>query len=200
MTDIAVIGSGNIGGTLARKWSAAGHAVTIGARDPGKAAALAGEMGVRAATVEEAIADGEVVLFAIPGASMASTLQTVGAALDGKVAIDAANSIREATANNAEAFGAHAPGAAYVRAFNALGWELFADPVVDGVQVDLFFCGPDGGPRTTVEGLIADVGLRPVWIGGPEDVEIVDALLRLWITLAMQRQLGRRLAFKMVQD
>ncbi|HEY7282396.1 MAG TPA: NAD(P)-binding domain-containing protein [Actinomycetota bacterium] len=200
MTAIAVIGSGNIGGTLARKWAAANHDVTIGARDPATATELAERIGARAVSVEDAVAAGEVVLFAIPGAAMASTLEAVGGALHGKIAIDAANNIREATTNNAAAFESHAPGARYVRAFNTLGWELFDDPTVDGVQVDLFFCGPDGEPRATVEALIADAGLRPVWVGGPEEVDVVDALLRLWITLVMKRQLGRRLAFKMIRD
>jgi hypothetical protein len=200
MTAIAVIGTGNIGGTLARKWAAAGHEVTLGARDSSKAAGLAGEIGARAASVEDAVRAGEVVLFAIPGTAMAPTLETVGAALDGKIAIDAANNIREATTNNAAAFASHAPGAAYVRAFNTLGWELFDDPTVDGVQVDLFFCGPDGEARSTVESLIADVGLRPVWVGGPEEVDVLDAMLRLWITLVMKGGLGRRLAFRMIQD
>ncbi len=200
MTAIGVIGSGRIGGTLARKWAAAGHDVTFGARDPSKVAALAGEIGGSATSVEDAVAAGEVVLFAIPGSAMASTLEVVGASLDGKIAIDAANNIREATTNNAAAFAFHAPGAAYVRAFNTLGWELFDDATVDGVQVDLFFCGPDGEPRSTAEGLIADVGLRPVWAGGPEEVDVVDAMLRLWITLTMKHGLGRRLAFKMIQD
>jgi hypothetical protein len=51
-----------------------------------------------------------------------------------------------------------------------------------------------------VERLIADVGLRPVWVGGPDEVEVVDGVLRLWFALVMKRQLGRRLAFKMIQD
>ena len=68
------------------------------------------------------------------------------------------------------------------------------------MQADLFFCGPDGEPRSTVERLIADVGLRPVWVGGPEEVEVVDGLLRLWFTLVAKRQLGPRLAFAMVRD
>jgi hypothetical protein len=51
-----------------------------------------------------------------------------------------------------------------------------------------------------VESLIADVGLRPVWVGGPEEVQVVDAMLRLWITLVRKRGFGRRLAFKLIQD
>ena len=73
-------------------------------------------------------------------------------------------------------------------------------PVVDGVQADLFFCAPDGDARATAEGLIADVGLRPVWVGGPEEADTVDRLLDLWLTLVRKRQLGRRLALKMIRE
>ncbi|MBK7084480.1 MAG: NAD(P)-binding domain-containing protein [Flavobacteriales bacterium] len=31
---ITIIGAGNIGGTLAEKWKAAGHSILIGARNP----------------------------------------------------------------------------------------------------------------------------------------------------------------------
>ena len=32
---IAVLGAGKVGGTLGKKWLAAGHEVTFGVRDPG---------------------------------------------------------------------------------------------------------------------------------------------------------------------
>lgn len=67
--------------------------------------------------------------------------------------------------------------------------------------MDLFHCGPDGEPRATVERLIADVGLRPVWVvGGPEEVDVVDGVPRLWFTLVATRRLGRRLALKVIQE
>jgi hypothetical protein len=42
------------------------------------------------------------------------------------------------------------------------------------------------------------VGLRPVWLGGVETFDLVDSLTRLWFTLAFQRKLRRRLAFKLL--
>src|SRR6266851_5621941 len=94
-------------------------------------------------------------------------LAVIGPLLEGKVVIDAANNVRGEVMNNARAIAAAAPGASYVRAFNTLGWELLVQPVVGGVQADPFFCGPDGDARRAMERLIADVGLRPVWVGGP---------------------------------
>jgi len=201
MSTIAVIGAGRIGGTLARKWRLAGHAITFGARDPHKQAlrALAQEIAAEAASVPDAVDGADVVAFAIPGAAMADAVSGLGPRLDGKVVIDATNNVRGVVMHSAAPIAAAAPGAFYFRAFNTLGWELLVEPVVGGTQADLFFCGPDGDPRAPVERLIADVGLRPIWVGGPEEVDVVDGVLRLWFTLVVKGGRGRRLAFTMIE-
>jgi predicted dinucleotide-binding enzyme len=201
---IAILGSGRIGGTLAKKWAAAGHSVYFGVRDPHKPAVreLVGTLGSQASagSLGQAIASGDAVLFAIPGSAMEATIAAHAAALDGKIVIDAANKLGAEVANSLDSFTAHTPKAQVFRAFNALGWENFEDPSYNGVQVDLFFSGPDGEPRRQVEQLISDVGLRPVYVGGPEQTGVVDGLLKLWITLVMGRKMGRRIAFKLLQD
>src|SRR6266545_2067425 len=95
MAEIAVIGAGKIGGILARKWAASGHAVTIGARDPNKPSLkeLAERIGVRTALIVDAVRAAEVVVFAIPGVVMAETASALGADLDGKLLIDATNNV-----------------------------------------------------------------------------------------------------------
>jgi predicted dinucleotide-binding enzyme len=200
MTTIAVLGTGNIGGTLARTWVAAGHDVTLGARDPEKGSVrhLAQELGVARARLADAAARAEVVLFAVPGAAMPDTISQAGAKIDGKIVIDAANNVSAAVAHSADLITAAAPSALYHRAFNTLGWELFAEPTIGDVQVDHFFCGPDGPSRAVVEQLIADVGLHPIWVGGPEEAGVVDAMLRIWLTLAMKRGYGRHIGFKLL--
>jgi predicted dinucleotide-binding enzyme len=202
MTNIAVIGSGRIGGGLAKKWAARGHAVTFGARSPDKPALVevAEQVNAARADVESAVAQSEVVVFAIPGGEVAGTLSRLGSRLDGKLVIDVANNVRGEHMNSAAAVAEAAPGAVYYRAFNSYGWEHIELPVVDGIVADGFFCGPDGAPRATIERLIADVGFRPVWVGGPEDVEVVDGLLRLWFTMVMKHGHSRRLAFRMLEE
>jgi predicted dinucleotide-binding enzyme len=202
MADIAVIGSGSIGGTLAGKWTAAGHTVTLGARDPAEPAIrdLASRIGAQAAQIPEAVEGADVVVFAIPGSAMADTVSVLGAGLDGRFVIDASNNVGGESMNSRAAIEAAAPGASYCRAFNSLGWEQFDRPVVGGVQADLFFCAPEGDGRVTAERLISDVGLRPVWVGGPEEVEVVDGVLRLWLTLVRKQGHSRRLAFKVIEE
>jgi predicted dinucleotide-binding enzyme len=85
----------------------------------------------------------------------------------------------------------------YVRAFNTLGGENMADPVFADGPADLFFSGPEGD-RPTVETVIADVGLRPVYVGADQE-EVIDALFRLWIALAVTQGRGRRLALRLLE-
>jgi 8-hydroxy-5-deazaflavin:NADPH oxidoreductase len=202
MTSIAVIGSGHIGTALAGKWAAKGHAVTLGARVPAKPALveLAEQIGAERAEIEDSVRRNDVVVFAIPGKEMAETLARLGTVLDGKVVIDAANNVGAEHMNSATAAAEAAPGAVYYRAFNSYGWEQIERPVVDGIRADAFYCGPDGPQRATIDQLITDVGFRPVWVGGPEDVEIVDGVLRLWLTMVMKRGHSRRLAFKVLDE
>lgn len=184
---IAVIGAGNIGRTLGSKWAAAGHEVTYGVRSPGAPATAA---------IADAVGDTDVVVLAVPGAAAKDLLASLGAALTGKVVIDATNDVQGT--GKLHALAELTDGAHPVRAFNTLGWENFADPVFDGVTADLFYAAEEGHAKDVAERLIADIGLNPVWLGGVDTFDLVDALTRLWFTLAFQRKLGRRLAFKML--
>lgn len=201
---VAVLGAGNIGGTLGRKWVAAGHDVTFGVRDPqdARAQALRAEVGERAkiGPVDDALAAGDVVVMALPGGAMDETITRYAAQLDGKIIIDAANRMSEPVRNSLATFQSRTPNAQVYRAFNSYGWENFAEPVFGGMAADLFYAGPDGESRAPVEQLITDVGLRPVWLGGADQVGLVDAVASLWFALALGQRKGRHLAFKVLGD
>ncbi len=198
---IAVLGAGNIGSTLAKKWANARHTIVFGMRntDNPKVLALVKSLGGQSCvdTVENAIAFGEVVVFAIPGAAMDETITAHAKALDGKIIIDPANK-KASIMNSSVAFATQTPRAKIFRAFNTLGWENFENPQFGGVQADLFYCGPSGEPQTIVEKLIVEVGLRPIRLGDLNQVDLVDMITRLWATLAREQGLGRELAFKML--
>jgi predicted dinucleotide-binding enzyme len=69
--DIGIIGSGNIGSTLARQLAALGHQVSIAnSRGPDSLAALAAETGSTAATVEQAASAQDVVIITVPEKSV----------------------------------------------------------------------------------------------------------------------------------
>jgi predicted dinucleotide-binding enzyme len=89
-----------------------------------------------------------------------------------------------------------APEVRVYRAFNSLGWEVFAEPQYGDQQADLFYCGPPGSAQHKVETLITDVGLRPIYVGALDQAPAADAITRLWFALAIGQKHGRRLAFK----
>jgi predicted dinucleotide-binding enzyme len=202
--EVAVLGIGNIGSILARKWAKAGHEVMAGVRDvnapKAKAFLAPGDANLSLGTPEQAIAFGEVVLFAIPGAAVAAVIAAYAAELDGKIIIDATNNMGAGEMSGLEIFTARTPRAKVFRAFNSLGWENFAEPQFGQLQADLFYCGPDEAPaRQAVERLIADIGLNPVYVGGLEQAPLLDALTRLWFSLAVGQKMGRHLAFKVLR-
>jgi len=188
---IAIIGAGRIGTTLGAKWEAAGHAVVYGVRSPdGKAEQ----------PVLEAADGADVIVLAVPGAAAMDVIESLGQALAGRFLIDATNDVGSPGSGTVRARAAIAEGAIPVRAFNTLGWENFADPVVGGVRADLLFGADEGPGKDVAEQLIRDVGLEPVWLGGIDEFDVVDSVTQLWFTLVFKRGLGRRLAFKLLRD
>ena len=196
--NIAIIGAGHVGGTLGRAWTRA-HQVSFGVRSPGGHQQLA-DAGAALTDPADAVSSAEVVLLAVPGPAVPEVLSAIAGQLAGKIVLDATNSFGDRPMNSQQAVAEAAPSAVYFRAFNNLGWENFANPEFpSGERADLFYAGPDGPSREMVEALVSDVGLRPVWVGGPEHVETVDGVTRLWFALA-RRQHGRHTAFRTLTD
>ena len=202
--NIAIVGSGNIGGTLGRKWAKAGHAVTFAARnvdDPKYQRLLQTFDGQGAvAPLAEAVRSGEVILFAIPGTAVEGTIAGLGDALRDKIIIDVTNRPGQPEMNSLAAIAAKAPNAKLFRAFNTIGWENYETPYLGDTQIDLFYCGDSGEANDIVARLIADVGLRPIYVGNRDQTPIVDTLTRLWFALASGRGYGRRSALKLITE
>jgi predicted dinucleotide-binding enzyme len=186
---VAVIGAGNIGGTIGGKWKAAGHEVTYGLREPAKKEG--------AKSIDKALGDADVILLALPGNAVVDFAQEHRKKLDGKIIIDASNNFGAPSFNSWHELAKVIPNALMYRVFNSYGSEIFANPSVGGQKPDMFYAGPEKD-ASVVERLIEDVGLRPVRVGGMDAVDVVDGVLRLWFTLAKSR--GRRIAFRLISD
>jgi predicted dinucleotide-binding enzyme len=203
--NIAIIGSGNIGEGLARAWRKAGHVVVFGARNPADAelVALCGEIGARAATVEDSVRDAEVVVLAMPYAALEDVLAKVGD-LAGKTVIDSTNAVvRGATGisidtGHTSRLQARLPGAHVFKSFNAQGAENLANPIYDGVAASNFFCGNEAPTRALVAQLITDIGFAPIDIGPLSNEVMLEQLMLLW--MASSRATGTRdIAFKLLR-
>ena len=190
--EIAVIGTGFIGGILGRALAGAGHHVTFGSRRPEDEAVTDGTPAT-VTSVAHALAQAEVVVLALPGAAVAGLTAEHSDALAAKLVIDATNQMGQPVANSRATLPSRVR---YARAFNTLGGENMADPIFADGPADMFFSAPEAD-RATVETVIEGVGLRPIYLGEDQEV-LVDALFQIWIALALKQGRGRRLAFRLI--
>jgi 8-hydroxy-5-deazaflavin:NADPH oxidoreductase len=133
---VGLIGSGRIGGTVARLSVAAGHqALLSNSRGPDTLKDLAADLGplARAATGREAAEGGELVVIAIP----LGAYQSVPAGpLDGKVVIDACNyypqrdgqisELDSGALTSSELVQRHLPWSTVVKVFNNIHYRHLA--------------------------------------------------------------------------
>ena len=187
---IAVIGTGHIGGTLGTKFRAAGYDVAFGASKPRDD----GPGGAPVLAAGDALSGADVVLLAVPGQAVPDVLSANSAALAGKIVIDAVNRIGEPETDSRALVAGAVPDARYVRAFNTLGWENFADPIPGA---SLFFAA-DPEARAIAEELIAAVGLEPAYVGDASQTPVVDGLLFLWFALVQAHGGHRKLALRVL--
>lgn len=175
---IGIIGTGDIGGALARHWGAAGHELLISSRHPQQLQALAREIGpnVKVGTPREAAAFGEVVMLAVPYSALPQVGRDYAAELKGKVVMDAGNpypgrdgemAVRDRQRGTGVAVKEYLPGTRLVRAFNAinagpLANQAFKKPEKLGIPL-----ASDDPEAMKVAGqLVSDAGFDPVPVGG----------------------------------
>jgi 8-hydroxy-5-deazaflavin:NADPH oxidoreductase len=207
--NIGIIGSGNVGGTLGMAWAGRGHQILFSySRDPKKLAGLVASAGPNASAgspAEEA-QFGEVVVLAIPWATVDDALQVAGS-LAGKILIDCTNPLKGDlsgleighTTSAAEEIARRAPGARLVKAFNSIGAANMANPVFGSQRATMFFCGDDAAAKTIVARLVEETGFEPVDAGALAIARLLEPLAMLWIHLAYARGMGPDFAFKLVQ-
>lgn len=147
---VAVVGTGSVAGVLGRAFATGGYDVAFGSRHPGSDD-VAGNTPARVLPVRDAVAQADAIILALPGNAVPELAAEHGAALAGKLVIDATNKIRDPVANARAALPADVR---YARAFNTLGVENMAQPVFgDGQRADMFFTSPEAD-REAMEALV----------------------------------------------
>jgi 8-hydroxy-5-deazaflavin:NADPH oxidoreductase len=191
--DVAIIGTGNVGGALARALSAAGHKVTVTSTSPDKAAALASEIGGRAAgSSAEAAADGEAVVLAVYFDAVPAILDEIADRLDGKILVDVTNRMNDNPgltadgSSNAEQIQARVPNARVVKAFNTIFALYMNAPNLDGMPLDAFVAGTDAGAKEAILQIAGSLGFRPIDAGPLESARILEAMEALNIAIQMR--------------
>lgn len=173
---IGIIGTGAIGGTLARDLAKLGHRVSIAnSRGPEALRQLAAETGAQAVTVREAAAAGDVVILSIPQKAVAELPKDLFANVPSSVAvIDTGNYFPQLRDGRIEAIEAGMPdsvwvaeqlGRPVVKAFNNIVAkslnEKGAPPGSPG-RVALSVAGDPPEARRVALRLVDELGFDPV--------------------------------------
>jgi 8-hydroxy-5-deazaflavin:NADPH oxidoreductase len=158
---ITVIGRGNVGGGLAKRWERAGHDVTALGHEGGDAS------------------DADVVVVAVYSNVIDEALDGVSG-LDGKVTIDTTNAFGgrdegfESLAHQVKA----KIGGPIAKAFNCNFAALYDQVDEQRVPPCNLYAAEDGA-REVAEQLTRDAGYHPVPVGGLEQARLLEDHLQL---------------------
>ncbi|MCA9647251.1 MAG: NAD(P)-binding domain-containing protein [Polyangiaceae bacterium] len=188
---IAIVGSGNIGGALARAWLRTGHDVRIVTRDAnatGVKALVA--LGATTSGIAQGADQRDVIVLAIPAGAVVEVAQAMGG-LEGQVVVDCTNAIGKGftltyghTTSSSEQLAKALPGARIVRSFNQQGAEVLVNPVFAGTRATNFVAADDDDARNSVLELAADVGLDAVPAGPLASARYLEPMTVLWVSLS----------------
>jgi hypothetical protein len=176
----AIIGVGNLGGTVARHLVAGDEPVVLAAADEDHAKALADELGPNAsvASVEDAIAGADAVVLATWLDQTKEYLPGDAGLLENKIVIDPSNPIGfengqmirtlpEGVSSGSVVASMLPAGAHYVKAFGTLGAvEQLATSANRDPRVVLFYATDDDTAEATARRLITAAGFEPLKVGG----------------------------------
>ncbi len=195
MSKVGVIGSGQVGETLANGFAKHGYEVMRGSRDPSKLATWKAGAGEKAktGTFEEAARFGDIVVLAVKGVGAEEAVSLCGAGLDGKVVLDTTNPIAEGappkngvlsyfTGPNEsllERLQKRAPRARFVKAFSSVGSVLMVNPRLPS-KPTMFICGNDTAAKAETRAILDTFGWETEDLGVAEAARAIEPLCILW--------------------
>ncbi|MFI5564804.1 NADPH-dependent F420 reductase [Amycolatopsis japonica] len=178
---IGIFGAGGMAEALGGQWS--GHDVMVAARDQAKAAKISARVGTWAETAHAS----DVILLALPAASVPEVLAAAGN-LDGKVLIDCTNAVGPGAVltvpDQAARIAAAAPGAHVVKAFNLCEVDVWrmTPPAFGGRPLAVPLCGAPEAVEV-VSSLVRDLGCTPLNAGGLDRAGLMEATMAFMVGL-----------------
>lgn len=203
--NIAIIGTGNVGGALATQWAKAGHRIFLGTRDLAKFEDkhLLANPNTSLHTLADCAKEADAILIAAVPQAAQSIAEQIAPFAAGKVVIDAMNSVRtkpDGFANSFEALKHYLPQSEVVKCFNSTGFENMKNPVYHGEGIDMFVAGSSKRGKEVAQQLATDAGFGTCWdFGGDDKAQLLEHFALSWINLAIMQGHGRDMAFRLIK-
>jgi hypothetical protein len=201
--NIAIIGTGNVGGALATNWSKKGHAINLGVQDVNnfKGQELLKNENTNAYSIKDAVAKSEVILIATPPTAIFEILEQWGD-VSNKIIIDATNAVMKSPEPYKTVYHCltDKTKAKIVKCFNSTGFENMLNPNYNGEAIDMFMAGDSEEAKSVSKQLALDCGFGScIDFGKSDKVELLEKFALSWINLAIMQGHGRNLAFRVVR-
>ena len=199
--NITIIGTGNVGGALAKKLADVGHQIFLGVRNTeefkGKEL-LTYSKNIFAQNIVESVKQSEVLIISVPAQFAAETARSLGD-VAGKIIIDTMNGVfmkSEGHSNTADAILANCNSTEVVKCFNSTGFENILNPQYKGEGIDMFTAGSSEKATKTATALAKEIGFGNVYhFGGNDNFNLIEQMALCWINLAIMQKQGRDMAF-----
>ena len=195
MAKVGILGSGDIGKTLAKGFLKHGYQVAIGTDHAEKLAEFKRENPqIETVTFEQAAQSGDIVVLCVKGTVAEKIIEKVKRHLSGKTVIDTTNPIADAPPENGvlkyftsleeslmERLQKIAPDAQFVKAFNSIGSALIINPDFrDNTKPTMFICGNNDDAKKKVYEILEKFGFEIEDMGKAESARAIEPLCMLW--------------------
>ena len=195
MAKVGILGSGDVGKTLAKGFLKHGYQVAIGSDHAEKLAEFKRENPqIETVTFEQAAQSGDIVVLCVKGTIAEKIIEKVKRHLSGKTVIDTTNPIADAPPENGvlkyftsleeslmERLQKIAPDAQFVKAFNSIGSGLMINPDFrDNTKPTMFICGNNDDAKKKVYEILEKFGFEIEDMGKAESARAIEPLCMLW--------------------
>jgi len=195
MAKVGILGSGDVGKTLAKGFLKHGYQVAIGTDHAEKLAEFKRENPqIETVTFEQAAQSGDIVVLCVKGTVAEKIIEKVKRHLSGKTVIDTTNPIADAPPENGvlkyftsleeslmERLQKIAPDAQFVKAFNSIGSALIINPDFrDNTKPTMFICGNNDDAKKKVYEILEKFGFEIEDMGKAESARAIEPLCMLW--------------------
>jgi len=207
--NISILGTGNVGGGLAKIFSKTDHVIYLGSRDRATAQAKAKELNtettrpITGVTTAEAIQKSKVIFLAVPFDGVVELLKSANVDLTDKIIVDVTNPLTEDFMNltvghdtsAAEEIQSAFPGAHVVKAFNTVFAQILHEgPDFGSQSVPVYVAGDKECAQSAVMKLVKATGFEAINAGILKNARYLEPMAEMNIQFGYVLGLGTQIA------